>query len=258
MAEQLKGGEAPKGETDRIFANVYGTSGSGKTAFALTFPPPFFILNFDKDMKHLLVQLPDSYDIEYERLVFEVDGLTAGAAAQYVAKADALLKKALLRGEGTFILDGGDLFWDVAKIAKLMKGGDGVLPKDYSPANTYMNSFLSRLQNAPFHVCTTAMARKKWTGAKTESDQMESDGFKHRKRWVTNEVYMFTPEQRQYPSEVPAQGGTGQTHNAYIDTSKINESLVGTVIPNLTFKLLYAMVYGSLPEEYKKLWTPSS
>ncbi len=258
MAEQLKGGESPKGEADRIFANVYGTSGAGKTAFALTFPPPFFILNFDKDMSHLLVQLPDSYDIEYERLVFEVDGLTAGSAAQYIAKADALLKKALLKGEGTFILDGGDLFWDVAKIAKLMRGGEGVLPKDYSPANTYMNSYLSRLQNAPFHVCTTAMARKKWEGAKKESDKMESDGFKHRKRWVTNEVYVFTPEQRQYPSEVPAQGSTGQTHNFYMDTSKINESLVGTVVPNLTFKLLYAMVYGSVPEEYKALWSPAA
>jgi hypothetical protein len=258
VSEQLKGGQSPKNEESRIFANVYGVSGAGKTAFALTFPPPFFILNLDKDMRELLMQLPDSYDVEYERLVFEVDGLTAGSAAQYLVKADALLKKALLAGEGTFLLDGGDIFWDTVKIAKLMKGGDGVLPKDYSPANAYMNSYLSRLQHAPFHVCMTSMSRKKWEGAKKESDKMEADGFKHRKRWVSHEIYMFTPEQRQYPSEVPAQAGTGQTHKAYIDTSKINESLVGSVIPNLTFKVLYAMTYGSLPDEYKKLWSPSS
>ncbi len=256
MPEKLKGGQTPKDEPNTIFANIYGIHGTGKSTLALTFPPPLYVVNIDRKMKTLLEAMPSHYEIVYERLKLDVDAVTRAMASQYLGAYDAMVAMALKGGKGTFIFDGFDVFWDIVKLAKLPEGDD-IAPREWSVANEYMNNNMRRLEASPLHVAITAMAKKRWTGAKTESDTMEAEGFKHRKRWVTHELYMFTPEQRQYPLEVPAQGATGQTHMTYIDTCKLKEELIGSVLPNMTFKTLYTLNFGELPPDADKLWIPN-
>jgi hypothetical protein len=256
MPVQLTGG-TPSPEMLKIMALVHGFAGTGKTELSFSFPPPYWMYNLDRSVDHIVPKLPAGVTIEYEHIPDDVDNTSAIVARSHLDKFDALLKAAIKANEGTFIVDGYDLLWDLVKIAKV-RNLDEDLPKEYAPANSYMNSALRRLHMAPgLQVALTTMSSKIWTGAKTETERVKADGFKHRDRWLTHEVYLFTPDNTREPFAKPSQGNTGQTHQAYIAQSKLNESLVGRVLPSLTFALLYKLTFGQGWPEAEKLWSPA-
>ena len=253
----LKGGQRPEGEQDKLMTNAHGKQGVGKSTFALTHPSPLFYFNCDRPMGKLLEMLPDSYEIVYEAIPLDVDTITPGLAAQYMAKFDALVNQALKRGEGTFVVDGIDIFCEIVKVAKLPKSSGEAIPREYADYNTYFNNHHRRLGVSGLQICTTAMSKPVWTGAKTETDMMQSEGFKWRGRWITTEIYMFTPENCDTPHATPVEGQRGHTHMTWISTSKLNEKLVGAVIPGLTFGLLYRMTFGKNYPDAAKLYSPT-
>lgn len=261
MPVKLTGGEAPPTENPNAIKMLgHGQAGTGKTAFGLSFPPPFFIFNLDRAIGHLTRQLPPWVEIDYEGVDLNVEILTKGLAQQILNMFDGLMKIAFAKGEGTVIVDGWDIFWDCVKLAKV-ENLDSALPKEYTPANSYMNNWLHRLGRSKLNVYFTTISSKVWSGAKTETDRMKADGFKNKDRMLTHEAYFFTPEDYRTPNEVPlggdpAKGTVGQTHNALITLSKLNEGLINRRVPNLTYKLLYRLTFGSAPTDEDKLWTP--
>jgi len=261
MPTKLKGGQRPEGELNRLVTLAYGKPGTGKSTFACTHPDPLFIFNDDRPMGHILEKLPEHYDVYYENVPLDVDTITQGMASQYLTRFDTLVKMALQAGAGTFVCDGFDILWDLVKIAKLPpKRGDEALPREYADANTWINNHLRRLGNSSLNICLTAMAKNVWTGAKTETNRMQSEGFKHRGRWITTEVYLFTPEERDVPVETPVEhpnAPLGQSHSAYIAVSKLHEEMIGGIIPGLTFSLLYRMTFGAAWPGADKLWVPA-
>lgn len=257
MVVALKGGQRPPNETDKLVVSVHGKQGRGKTAFALTFPPPLFVMNCDRPAGFLLEQLPESYDIMYEAISLDVDTITPGLATQYLHTMDALVRAARAKGAGTFICDGWDIFWEYVKVAKLPNATGDPLPREFADANAYMDNLLRRLSASPLHVVLTSLSGQVWEGAKKETTKVKREGWKHSGRWITHEVYLFSPEDRDTPQEVPtADQAKGQTHSAYIAANKLNETTIGAVVGNLTFKLLYRMTFGRLPDGHAELWTP--
>lgn len=264
MSVKLRGGEAPETENStKIAALVHGFAGVGKTSFGLTFPGPHYIFNLDRNIGHLTKQMPADWDAEYEGDMEMATAVpTKGMAQMVLNKFDALMNKALAGGTGTVLVDGWDIFWDLVKLAKvngIAEGND--LPKEYAPANAYMNNWLMKLGRSRLNIVFTTMSSKVWSGAKTETDRVKADGFKHKDRMLTHEIYMFSPEDYRNPNETPlggdpAKGTVGQSHNALITMSKPNESLINRRIPNLTYKLLYRLTFGEAPPDEGKLWTP--
>jgi hypothetical protein len=172
-------------------------------------------------------------------------------------KFDALVTAAIKSGEGSFIIDGFDLFWDLVKLAKIPGGGEDAMPREWASANEYMNGHLRRLHMSPLQVCLTTMSSKIWTGAKTETERVRADGFKHRGRWLTHEIYLFTPENTTEPHASPKQSALGQSHQAYIGSSKLREALVGRVLPSLSFATLYKLTFEQAYPDGSTLWSPA-
>lgn len=262
MSVSLTGGTPPETEAeDKIVLLEHGHAGTGKTALAFSFPDPFWMFNLDRAVAHLWKQMPPTRAMEYEAFTIDVDSPTPGIAQQYLNKFDLLLGAAIKSGSnGTFIVDGWDIFWDIVKIAKVRNldaGND--LPKEYAPANSYMNGILGKLGRSKLNVVFTTISSKVWTGAKTETDRMKADGFKHKDRMLTHEMYMFSPEDRRTPNEVPNPVATdvGQTHRGIITLSKFNEKLINRVVPNPNYALLYKLTFGKGYPEPDRLWSPA-
>jgi hypothetical protein len=205
-------------------------------------------------MDDLLEKLPEHYEIHYESVQYDVD-MNRSVAAGVMLKVKALFEAAIKGGKGTFFMDGADLYWDYVKLAKLPEDAD--IPNQWGPANSAMDSFYKRAEAAPIQVVFTGIASPVWEGMKKETDRMKADGFKHAGRYINSKVYMFTPEDHSTPQSRPVEK-KGQSHSAYISTSKLNEKIVGSVIPNPSFKMLYRMTFGELPPDHELLWTPGS
>lgn len=262
MSVSLKGGQAPPNENpEKLMVLSHGLPGTGKSSFGLSFPGPHYIFNLDRNMGHLTAQMPEDWEAEYEGdMELQVAAPTKGMAQQVLNKFDALMTKALASGTGTVLIDGWDVFWDIVKVAKV-NNLDSDLPKEYAPANSYMNNWLMRLGRSKINVVFTTISSKVWSGAKTETDRMKADGFKHKDRMLTHEIYLFTPEDYRTPNEIPLggtedKGNVGQSHNGLITMSKLNEKLINRRIPNISYKLLYRLTFGKAPPEEAKLWTP--
>ena len=252
---EIKGGSRATERPRKLFTQVFGIQGSGKTSLALSGPSPLFVANLDRNMDDLLEKLPPHYDIHYEEVQYDVD-MNRGVAANVMMKIQALFEKAMKMGlTGTFIVDGADLYWEYVKMAKLPDDAD--VPNQWGPANSAMSSFFRRCESAPFQVFVTSIASKVWEGMKKETDRMQADGFKHAGRFINTSVYMFTPEDHSTPTIRPFERA-GQTHSSYISLSKLNEKIVGSVIPNLSYKMLFRSVFGVLPPDHEKLWVPGS
>lgn len=254
MVETIKGGQRATNRPKKLFVQVFGTEGTGKSSLALSFPPPLWVVNLDRNMDDLFEKLPEHYTIHYEEVPYDVD-MSRTIASQVVLRVKEMFKQAVAGGEGTFILDGADLYWEHVKAAKLPDNAD--VPNQWGPANSEMESFYRRAEAAPIQVVFSCIASNVWEGMNKETKRMKADGFKHAGRFINTSVYMFSPEDHSTPAEKPMPGA-GKTHSAYISTSKLNESIVGAVLPNISYKMLYRSIFGELPPEHEQLWTPGT
>ena len=253
MVKQLQGGQRATERPRKLFTQVFGVEGTGKTAFALSHPSPLYIANFDKNMDDLLEKLPPHYEIFYEEIEHDVD-LSRAVASTALRKVKELANACYARGEGTFIVDGADLFWDVVKLAKLPDDAD--VPNQWGPANQEMTGIFRKAEESAVQVVFSSIASSVWAGMNNETQRMKADGFKHAGRFINTKVYMFSPEDHNQPDLRP-NAKQGKTHSAFISQSKMNESIIGDIVPNLSFKMLYAMVYGQPYPDADKLWKPS-
>lgn len=257
MVESLKGGQSPTGEIDKLVTLIHGQPGSGKTALGLSWPSPIWFFNCDRPAKNLIEKLPEHYEVHYEAALMDVEAMNQGMSSQYIMKFDALLRQALASKKGTLFIDGWDLFWEYVKLAKVPGLSDETLPRMYEPANAYMHNLARRAIASPLEVVFSTISEKPWSGAKAEGDYYVPSGWKHKDRFITAELYTFTPENRRRAAEVIYETKTGQSHQTYIGMNKLKESMVGSVVPNLSYKMLYRMTFGKLPENHELLWTPA-
>ena len=260
MPETIKGGHPTGGPTGKkLMALWHGHPGSGKTAVLLSYPPPIHMVNFDRDPSHLFVKLPAHYEVIYETIPYDID-FSPSIASAVLHKVDTMVAMALKYAKehpdnpGSFALDGSDILWDIVKIAKLPSSDASA--RQYADANAYMYGLLGKLYNTPMHVGLSAISKEIWKRESAGTGTYDPVGFSHRARWLTHECYLFSPEDTA-PRDRPVDSEVGQTHRAYFQRSKVNEKLVRSVTPNISFKMLYKLAYGELPKEHEKLWTPS-
>lgn len=252
--EKIIGGQV--GEYDKkLFTCAHGFAGEGKTTFLLTYPPPLYLLNCgDRDSRSLLAQLPGHYEVYYEWLASDVDALSQPVAAQYTARADALLTAALAGKRGSFLLDGHDLFWEIIQAAKIAAREGTALR--FKPANEYAFSFYGRLNKSPLQVGVSAMAQEMWDGP-SSTGRFTHMGWKHLDRFLTTDLRVFHKEKMEAGRKpVPVQDPS-VTHAGYFEDSKLQEALLRRIIDNPTFALVYKMTFGQAHPEGDKLWQPS-
>lgn len=249
----LQGGQRATERPKKIFLQVFGKEGTGKSSLALSFPSPLWIVNLDRNMDDLLEHLPSHYEIHYVEVPYDVD-MVRGTAAQVLLRVREMFDKAVAHGSGTFFIDGADLLWEYVKAAKIP---DADVPNQWGPANTAMESIYRRAEACNLQVVFSVIASNVWEGMQKETKKMKPDGFKHAGRFINTSVYVFNPEDHSNPLERPAEA-KGQTHSSYIATSKLKEDIVGTVFSDLSFKMLYRSIFGELPPEHEKLWKPGT
>lgn len=255
MAVEIKGGQRATNRPKKLFVQTFGMEGTGKTALALSAPPPLYIVNMDRNMDDLLEKLPEHYTVHYEEVPYDVD-MNRGIAAQVIMTVKRMFNDCLKNEGGTFIMDGADLYWEYVKVAKLPD--DAEVPNQWGPANTEMENFFRRCESAPFHVFFNSIASNVWAGMNQETQKMKADGFKHAGRFINTKVYMFSPEDHSTPQARPAETpNPGMSFSGFISTAKLNPKIVGSVFPNPSFKALYRAIFGELPPDHEKLWTPS-
>lgn len=251
MVERLKGGEVgsyPK----KLFVCAHGFAGSGKTTLALTFPPPLYFLNCDRDARHLLAKLPSHYDIYYEWLIKEVDTYDPQTAATYVTRAGNLIREAIKSGTGTVIIDGVDVLWEYVTTALVPPEGTALR---YKAANEAMFGILTPLSASPLQVVVTALAQEIWDGPRS-TGRYTHGGFKHIDRYILTDLRTYiveTVEAGEKPTPVP---NPTVTHAAYVEQSKLSEHMLRRIIERPSFALLYKMTFGEPWPEEDKLWHP--
>ena len=249
------GGRTPTDATPLLRTEVYGTTGVGKSTFAATFPSPLWIVNFDRSRAPIIEQMPSECEIDYLEIPVDSDMLIKGIAADHLLSFDKFIKEAASSDAGgTFILDGADVWWDTVKAAKLPDSDD---LRDYYIPNTYANSRYRRMCTLPMHFVAVAASRNKWEGKTKESTTQESEGFKHRLRWITSQVRIFSPEMRITTPLIPSQDSKlGRTFYGYVSLAKERPSIEGTVEPSLTYLTLYRKIYRKNPPDAAQCWLP--
>src|SRR3990167_1726669 len=254
------GGRTPTDPTPLLRTEIYATTGAGKSTVAATYPPPLWVFNLDRSWAPIIEQLPDSHVVHYLEIPVDADMLIKGIAADHLLSFDKFLRQAGESKEGgSFILDGADVWWDLVKAAKLPAGDGSDMARDYYQPNTYANSRYRRMAALPMHLVCISAARTLWGSATKELEMMESEGFKHRLRWMTSQVRLFSPESRLSTPSVPrtvSDANLGRTFHGYVSLSKERPSIEGTVEPSLTYLTLYRKIYRKNPPDAAQCWLP--
>lgn len=256
--ETIQGGQVPSNEPEkkRLITAIFGKEGVGKSVFALTFPPPLFIINADRNMSQYFKLMPPSTQIHYERLQLDdVDSLSPEMAKVHMAKVNKVVRDALKANEGTIIWEGEDLIWDVVKIGLLPRGD--AKAREYGDANEWMNNNYRRIERSNLNMAVTSFAKPEWVGETKTSGRFIREGWKWTGRWFNSAVYMYLMFNTK-PEEVPTLRNqpVDLQFTSQITESKDKKALQMRTMPRLTYMLLYKMTYGELPPEADKLWVP--
>jgi hypothetical protein len=262
-----------------LFANLFGPPGTGKTTVGFTFPPPFTYVRFDRRADAIIASVREQLgDVVSE--VGLVRPLLSDArewAEEALPQVEEALKKALDIGQGTFFVDGGNRWWSAVQDKYLPDLTDPALSEQekrqlekrhrllYGPANTYLGDIMLALENSSLNVVITHHTKPVYNEHGQETDRVRPDYFKRVPYTATLEVYMISDEPQDISSttmKAQAMALQGQQKQilqppnfyGYVATCKDDASIVGTMIPNPTFTLLYGMALSALWPG--KLWTP--
>ena len=244
-----KVGEPTRAPT--MFINAWGSEGVGKTSFLLSFPPPLYILNFDRSIEHFFPGLPAGYgEVYYESFADQIDGTSRAVAQKCLTACETLAKEAMAGGKGSFLIDGGHRFVDIVRICKLGTANPED-KRDYHFPNEYTRAFFLALENSALQVGIAHPASSVWESRNTESDRVKVDGFKHLPAISKISLFMFVlgREAEVSPKLVEAAIGAKPTnrdmprHWGQIRVCKHDTSLEDKVYPNVSFSLLHNLCF---------------
>lgn len=268
-------GDGEKKRLPTIFANIYGPPGTGKTTFALTFPGPLFLARFDRRADDL-INRATAAGIEVVEEGFVGSLLPAdprGEAEEILERFEAFASRALERGEGTFVIDGGNRLWDIVQRVKLPDIDAVADPEErrrlekrrrilYGAANEYLHGVLLALEDSPLHVAVTHHTKRVYDERGQETDLVEPDYFR-RVPYVANlDVFLFATR----ASALSLPGVLAAAHrkseqvlappgfHGVITLCKFAPELEGRRMENITFAKLWFLLFG---EKYPTpTWNP--
>jgi len=175
---------------------VHGRPKSGKTRFALTCPPPIYVIETEPGLRPLIKLFPDKeiyfidvYEPDYSG-VFEVD------STKTLAKIDASVK--LIRQKicenpdsvGTVVVDSvTDIWkwvmeWMKVEILKIDKTARVRQQWDFGYANSKYQNIMMQLIALPTHVIITAQDKEEYAGAGQPSGIYEPSWMWQTPQWV--------------------------------------------------------------------------
>lgn len=181
---------------DRLIVSVWGDPKVGKTQFALTFPRPLFLFDWDHGLEHHLHRVlgQDVYISEYNygsalepkpedyiRLQSEFD-------ADYMA-ALATIRR---HGSGSIVLDSGTAYWDMVQNAFAAHNTRSSKQRfDYGPPNAYVNQTFALAKLTPgCNLCVIHRAKEKYTATGQSMNQFVQHGNKAVEYYVQAQIHL--------------------------------------------------------------------
>ena len=248
-----------------LFANLFGPPGSGKSTLGFTFPPPFHYARFDRRSDKIIADVRKRFGesaVVEESFIPDLGETLQDRSQEFLDKTMVLADKAVKLGEGTFFIDGGNRFWEVVqkvKLPSLVGLSDDEREKKekmrrllYADANEYLGNLLLAVENSPINVVITHHTKGVYDAQGKETDYVRPDYFKQVPYTATLEVFMITsakldvnmPSARAYALSLDGKSQQVELPPKFygqITQCKDDTEMVGQMLPNPTFKILYGM-----------------
>ena len=167
--------------TGRLIVGVWGEPKTGKTQFALTFPPPIYFFNLDWGLEHHLSRIGDQ-EVYIANYINPHPLMTETDAEVLLHQFEMDYAAALAQGKGTIAIDTGTALWNLASkvflddIRKKRKTGE-VYPFDYGNANTYFQNLINQVkQKTSMNLVLVQRAREKYNSSGQGTGVMEQQG----------------------------------------------------------------------------------
>lgn len=248
---------------------MFGAPKTGKTAFAFSFPGPYYYQRLDRMadiiINDVLDQLEDT-SVDEVDYISDIDPLNPRDTApklwktfeQSAKRAIAEANERDARGEaaGTFIIDGGHRLWDICQDTWLPVKED--LPQSeqnrfrthYATANEKITNIMLALEASPLHVVITHHTRPVYEGG-TETTKVRPDGFKRIQNLNSVDLFLLTSRPdavdtiRVMRSTVDKNSAPPATNFfSYISLCAYDPMLEGSTFKDLTFGKLYIRIFG--------------
>ncbi len=165
---------------DRLIVSVWGIPKTGKTHFALTFPDPLFVFNFDWGLEHHKAGLVgrEVYIADYLSIKPE---LTANEAESMLKRFEQDYASALSKNKGTIIFDTSTQLWQLVskvfleEIKKKRRDGN-IYPFDYANANSYFQNLINQVKPTEMNMVLVQRAKEKYNSSGNASGVFEQQG----------------------------------------------------------------------------------
>ena len=165
----------------RLLVSVWGQEKTGKTSFALTFPPPIYFFDFDLGAECVLPKFKDKevYYVRYNTKLLS-DDIDVYQALFNSFKSD--LSEALKSNGGTIVLDSATQIWGLVQkvyLDKIMKRREQksqtVFPFDYANANLAYEGIISAVkENNDMNLVLTHRAREVYSSKGQRTGEYEA------------------------------------------------------------------------------------
>ncbi len=148
---------------------VWGGPGEGKTYFALTFPPPIYVLDTEYGVMPVLRHFPDKDINVYEAAVLDpdTDEPDAGKSLKMIEQALSTLKDI---NEGTIVVDSGTDVWSwlgawLEQAGAKMTSIGKPQRLEWGRANLRWRQLILRLMAKPVHFVITAQPTEEYSSS---------------------------------------------------------------------------------------------
>jgi hypothetical protein len=253
---------------------IDGPEGSGKTSLALSayelFPPVTY-LDLDGNAWIALNRFKEPVEQGLIKVEMLGDLGEDGDDVKLVKEAWAWIRgqiREALAKPGTLVLDTADVLLHLVRMEKMRDVGypkaDRISPKDYAPANAWMDNFFARCKKSPCNIILVHRAEHPWVqrkvGDKWEMGYDEElwkraraythTGFAlHASVLTTKEVTSPTKVQKERAVEVGRKEPKASLLMTAVFTEcKVDPLLINVAVINPTFKKLWDKMFPSEEE----------
>lgn len=223
---------------------VWGEYEAGKTYFALSAPPPVFVISTEQGVTQVAHHFPDKdiRIVETLSLVTDLEGRLVADPVQSLENVEAAVAACKDIDKGTIVIDTLSDVWDwvqawmemTAAPSEKRKEGGGVFQFAYARANERYKYLLLKIISRPTHFVGTARIRPVYIGAQ-DSGQKEA-------RWQKDTPYLLDVIIKMAKIPQP----TTVLYTSMIEKNRFFRMFNATK-EDLTFDKLVEMLKGKLP-----------
>lgn len=222
---------------------VWGSEGTGKTHFALTFPEPVYVVDTEmgatplrKKFKGKTINVMNVLNIDASGEAWESDDVSD--VEQILHGLDILLKRPQEEQKGTIVIDSGSDLWNMiqgygkVKLYKLKPQDRLKAQWDWGPITKIHRTLFKRLLKSRYNLVFTGKVSEVYNGPNPTGVYVGK--FQKDVPYLCDVVVKM---EKRFINKVPQRVGV-------IEKCRMNGNIDGKVYPNLTFDTLKKAILG--------------